>query len=110
MAGCQGNSMFITCSSVCAAAEARQPGQPDGGVPAQAQAPPGVRVLRPHRPQRAGPPSQRVGPPPSPQHKLWVVKETLRKEKVFMLFSVAFLHKSKVKKNRIVLMNPSGRM
>lgn len=43
-----------------AATETRQPGESDRGVPAQTEASPGVRVLRSHGPQRAGPPSQRV--------------------------------------------------
>lgn len=46
---------------VSAATETRQPGESDRGVSAQTEAAPRVRVLRPHRPQRAGPPSQRVG-------------------------------------------------
>lgn len=34
--------------------EASEPGEPDRGVSAQAQAAPRVRVLRPHRAARAG--------------------------------------------------------
>lgn len=50
--------------SVCAATETFQPGESDRSVSTQTEASPGVRVLRSHRPQRAGPPSQRVGVSP----------------------------------------------
>lgn len=64
--GCAGELVLVKLYffvSFCfsAATETRQPGESDRGVPAQAEAPPRVRVLRPHGPQRAGPPSQRVG-------------------------------------------------
>ena len=38
--------------------EAPEPCEPDRGVPEEAEAAPSVRVLRPHRPQRAGEVSQ----------------------------------------------------
>ena len=52
--------LFSPPPGVSAATETRQPGESDRGVPAQTEAAPGLRVLRPHGAQRAGPPSQRV--------------------------------------------------
>jgi hypothetical protein len=56
--------IFTTLPLLISATQAPQPGQPPGSLPEEAEASPGVRVLRPHGASRAGSVSEGVSGPP----------------------------------------------